>query len=46
MTREQIEARIRFIQDRLTKVTHPQDIAACNRILEKLILMDADDEQA
>ena len=44
MTRAQIEARIRFIQDRLSRVTHPQDIAACNRILEQLIMMEAEDD--
>lgn len=44
MTRQEIEARIEFIQERLAQVTHPKDIAACNRILEQLIMMDADDD--
>lgn len=45
MTREQIEARIVFMQERLARARHPEDIAACNRILEQLILMDGDDER-
>ena len=44
MTREQIESRIRLMQDRLAVVTHPQDIATCNRCIERLIMMEADDE--
>ena len=44
MTRKEIEARIRLIEERLARVTHPQDIATCNRILERLIMMEAEDE--
>jgi len=44
MTREQIETRIEFIQRQLNKATHPQDIKSLSVTLEKLIMMDADDE--
>lgn len=44
MTRQQIENRIRLIQKKLSEARHPQDIAALNQILERLIMMEADDE--
>lgn len=45
MTRDQIESRIEMMMERLTKVTHSDDIRATNEIIEKLIMMDADDER-
>ena len=44
MTRAQIEVRIEFVQDKLSAATHPEDLKALNALLEKLILMDADDD--
>lgn len=44
MTREQIETRIRMMQERLAQVTHPDDIATCNRIIERLIMMEPEPE--
>ena len=45
MTREQIEARIEFIQKQLNKARHPEDIKSLSRTLERLIMMDAEDDQ-
>lgn len=45
MTREQIEVRIRFVEQMLCEARHPEDIRTCNRILERLIMLDADEEQ-
>lgn len=44
MTRQEIEARIRFVQDELSRARHPADLASLNRCMERLIMMDADDE--
>jgi hypothetical protein len=44
MTREQIELRISWVQEQLAKATHPHDIAALNRTLERLVMAEADDE--
>ena len=44
MTREQIELRIRMMQERLANARNAEDIAACNRTIERLIMLDADDE--
>lgn len=44
MTREQIEYRIAWVQEQLAKTTHPQDLAALNRTLERLIMAEADDD--
>ena len=45
MTREQIETRIEFIQKQLNKARHPEDIKSLSRTLERLIMMDAEDDQ-
>lgn len=44
MKRSEIEWRIKAMQKRLAEVTHPKDIAATNRVIEKLIMMDAEDD--
>lgn len=44
MTRDEIEARIRFIEKRLAEETHPQALANYNRCLETLIMMEAEDD--
>lgn len=44
MTREQIETRIRMIESQLAAARHPQDLAALNKTLERLIMLDADDD--
>lgn len=46
MTRDQIEARIETIQRLLNAARHPEDIKALRRTLERLIMMDADEETA
>ena len=46
MTRDQIESRIETIQRLLNAASHPQDIKSLSRTLERLILLDADDETA
>ena len=46
MTRAEIEARIRLVQQQLARETHPSTLATLNRCLEKLIMMEADDEKA
>jgi len=40
MTQEQIETRIAFIQEKLAAATHPQDLQALNRTLERLLAME------
>ena len=44
MTREQIETRIEFIQNKLNEARHPEDIKSLSRTLERLIMMDAEDD--
>lgn len=44
MTRAQIEARIEVIQDMLCRETNARTLATLNRCLERLIMMDADDD--
>lgn len=44
MTREQIEERIRLVQDQLSKETNCSTLAMLNRCMERLIMMKADDE--
>lgn len=44
MTREQIDARIEFIEKKLSEARHVEDIKSLSRTLERLIMMDADDE--
>ena len=46
MTREEIEMRIRMVQYQLSKETSPSTLAMLNRCLERLIVMDADDEKS
>ena len=45
MTREQIETRIEFIQKQLNEARHSEDINSLSRTLERLIMMDAEDDQ-
>ena len=45
MTREQIELRIKMMQEKLSVVTHAADIASINKTIERLIMAKADDEQ-
>jgi len=45
MTREEIEMRIRLVESQLCKETNPSTLATLNRCLEKLIMMEADDER-
>ena len=44
MTRAQIEVRIQFVQDRLAEARHPENLKQLNGLLEKLIMMEADDD--
>jgi len=44
MTRDQIELRIRLMETKLAETTRPDDLATINRILERLIMMEAEDE--
>lgn len=46
MSREEIEARIRLVESRLAKETHPQTLAMLNRCMERLIMMEADDDES
>lgn len=38
MTRDEIETRIRIVQDQLSRESHPSTIATPNRCLERLIV--------
>ena len=44
MTRKEIETRIELIQKQLNKARHPEDIKSLSRTLERLIMMDAEDD--
>jgi hypothetical protein len=44
MTRQEIEQRIKFVQDQLAKETHPSTLAMLNRCMERLIMMKASDD--
>ena len=44
MARSKIESRIRLVESMLAKETDPSTLATLNRCLERLIMMDADDE--
>lgn len=44
MTSQQIEARIAALQRMLATETDPSTLATINRCLERLIMMDPDDE--
>lgn len=45
MTRETIEARIRFVEGQMAVETDPSTLATLNRCMERLIFMEADDEK-
>ena len=46
MTRAEIEARIRLVQQQLARETNSSTLATLNRCLEKLVMMEASDEKA
>lgn len=46
MTRQQIETRIAYLQSKLASETHPSTLAMLNRCIERLIMMQPDDEPA
>ena len=44
MTRQEIEPRIKFVQKKLSETSHIEDLKSLNRTLERLIMMEADDD--
>lgn len=44
MKRAEIEMRIRLTERRLATETHPSTLATLNRCLERLIMMEAEDD--
>lgn len=46
MTRDKIELRIKTLQAKLSTATNVSALASINRTIERLIIMDADDELA
>lgn len=45
MRREEIELRIRLMEKRHAEARHPKDIKAAAEALDRLIMMEADDER-
>lgn len=44
MKRAEIEAKIAMVQEQLARERHPSTLATLNKCLERLIMMDADDD--
>lgn len=44
LTRKEIDARIEYIQEKHARATHPADLKALARTLERLIMLDAVDD--
>lgn len=44
MTRDEIEMRIRLVQSQMAGTVHASTLATLNRCLDKLIMMEPDDE--
>lgn len=44
MKRSEIERRINFVQQKLAEARDPQTLASLNRTLERLIMMEAEDD--
>jgi hypothetical protein len=44
LTRAEIDRRIEYIQQKLSRATHTEDLRSLNRTLERLIMLEACDD--
>lgn len=45
MTRKQIDARIEYIEEKICRATHVEDLKSLNRTLQRLLLLVGSDEE-